>query len=263
MDSQVVSGEPALKVRSLRRSFAGVRAVDGLDFDVQPGSITGMIGPNGCGKTTSINCITGFDQRYTGEVRVDGRSVVKLAPDVIAKVGVMRTFQAVRVFDTFTVMQNAKMGMQCFDGLRCWEPVLRNRRFKQVEDETAERAERLLSSVGLTAKMNDLAGSLSYGQKKLLALACTLMSRPRVVILDEPVAGVNPTLVNEIAEIISELNRQGITFLIVEHNIDFIMRLSHVVVVMDRGRCLTTGAPEEVRKDSRVLEAYLGDGDGA
>lgn len=249
---------PLLQVRALQRSYAGVQAVDGLDIAVQAGTITGMIGPNGCGKTTSINCITGFDRGYSGEVAIDGQSIAGLASDAIARRGVIRTFQAVRVFDTFSVRHNAMMGLQCFDGLRAWEPVLRNRRFRAAEALAAERAAELLRLVGLAPKMDDRAGDLSYGQKKLLALASALMSRPRLVILDEPVAGVNPTRTVEIAEILAELNRQGTTFLLIEHNIEFIMRLSHTVIVMDRGKCLTAGSPAAIRADDRVLDAYLG-----
>jgi branched-chain amino acid transport system ATP-binding protein len=242
----------------MRRSFAGIQAVDGLDLDIPRGTIVGMIGPNGCGKTTSINCITGFDREFTGEVAVEGRSIVGLTPDAVARAGVMRTFQAVRVFDEFSVLENAVMGLQCFDGLAWWEPVLRTKPFRAAESLAVERATALLETVRLGTKLHQRAGELSYGQKKLLALACVLMSRPSLVILDEPVAGVNPTGVNEIADILAALNEDGTTFLIIEHNIGFVMRLSHTVMVIDRGKRLTAGSPAEIRQDERVLEAYLG-----
>ena len=254
---------PRLEVRDLRRSYGAVKAVDGLSYEVQPGSITGMIGPNGCGKTTSVNCVTGFDRGYVGEVLVDGKSIDRLSPDEVARAGVMRTFQAIRVFDDLTVLRNAMIGMQCFDGLAVWDPVLRTKRFRTAERAAEDRAAELIRTVGLGAKISDQAGSLSYGQKKLLALAGILMSQPRVVILDEPVAGVNPSLVHEIADVLRSLNDAGTTFLIIEHNIEFIMNLSHSVVVMDAGRCLASGSPSMIREDVRVLEAYLGGTDHA
>lgn len=251
-------GDGLLEVRDLRRSFAGVHAVDGLDLDVAKGSITGLIGPNGCGKTTSVNCITGFDRSYTGKVSMAGASVAGLAPHAIARGGVMRTFQAIRVFDSFTVLDNVKLAMQSFDGSSTLQTLVRTPRFRRTEEETEAKARELLDLVGLKAKCDDAAGELSYGQKKLLSLAGILMSSPRLVILDEPVAGVNPTRAMEIAEIIKAVNARGTTFLIIEHNIPFVMRLCDSVIVMDRGKRLVQGTPEEIRNDPAVLEAYLG-----
>jgi branched-chain amino acid transport system ATP-binding protein len=250
--------KPLLHVAGLRRSFAGVHAVDGLDLDVAPGSITGVIGPNGCGKTTSVNCITGFDSSYGGEVLLDGRSIAHLPPDLVARAGVMRTFQAIRVFDDYSVLDNAMIGGQSFDGMSWWQAILRSPGFRRSEERTREKAHALLRSVGLGAKIDERAGNLSYGQKKLLALAAALMSDPRLVILDEPVAGVNPTLAGEVVGILRRLNLGGTAFLIIEHNIQFIMELCDEVIVMDRGRRLTSGSPSAVRQDSRVIEAYLG-----
>lgn len=251
---------PLLDVNGLRRSFAGIKAIDGLDFSVAEGSITGIIGPNGCGKTTAVNCITGFDSNYRGAVEFSGQSIAHQRPDTIAREGVIRTFQAIRVFDDLSVLQNVMIGRQSFDGLHWWDLVSRSARFQAVEVETRERAKQRIAQVGLTEKAADRAGELSYGQKKLLALATALMSSPKLIILDEPVAGVNPTLAGEIAETLRELNRTGISFLIIEHNIDFIMSLCDEVIVMDRGRTLTAGSPESVRADDRVIEAYLGGG---
>lgn len=256
--SAPIQNVPVLKVNNLRKSYGAINAVDGLDFEVPAGSIIGMIGPNGCGKTTTINCITGFDDNFSGDVEVEGLSTVGLNAENVARTGVMRTFQAIRVFDQFTTLRNAMIGMQCFDGLHVWDPILRTRRYRQSEEQSSEKAVDLLRTVGLGAKIDDLAGNLSYGQKKLLALASILMSEPKIVILDEPVAGVNPTLTHEIADTLKELNRTGTTFLIIEHNIEFIMNISDGVIVMDRGRRLASGTPQEIRKDERVLEAYLG-----
>lgn len=247
-----------LQVRDLRRSFAGVHAVDGLDLDVAQGSVTGLIGPNGCGKTTSVNCITGFDRSFTGEVKMMEKPLAGLAPEAIARGGLMRTFQAIRVFDSFTVLENVKLSLQSFDGTTVWQALVRTQQFRRTEDETEAKAYELLEMVGLRAKSHDAAGELSYGQKKLLSLAGILMSSPRLVILDEPVAGVNPSRAMEIADIIKAVNDRGTTFLIIEHNIPFVMRLCDSVVVMDRGKRLVQGTPEQIRNDPAVLEAYLG-----
>ena len=249
---------PLLRVQDLRRSFAGVHAVDGLCLDIREGGITGIIGPNGCGKTTSVNCITGFDLGYTGNVALMGTSIARRPPEDVARLGAMRTFQAVRVFDEQSVLENVLIGLQSFDGVSFWDVVTRSKRFREVEERARDDAELLLGKVGLGRKTADPAGSLSYGQKKLLALASTLMSRPKLLILDEPVAGVNPTLTWEIADILRSLNEGGTTFVIIEHNIQFVMALCTRVVVMDRGRALTSGTPQEIRKDERVVEAYLG-----
>lgn len=246
---------PLLRVSDLRRSFAGVHAVDGLDIEVAEGSVTGMIGPNGCGKTTSVNCITGFDRSFTGRVDMAEVPLAGRRPDAIARGGLMRTFQAIRVFDSFTVLENVKLSMQSFDETTVWQALARTPQYRRKEDETEARA---LELVGLLPKAGDRAGELSYGQKKLLSLAGILMSRPRLVILDEPVAGVNPTRAMEIADIIKAVNARGTAFLVIEHNIPFVMRLCDSVIVMDRGKRLVQGTPEEIRNDPAVLEAYLG-----
>lgn len=256
--STETDGEPLLRVRDLKRSFAGVHAVDGLCLDIRDGDITGIIGPNGCGKTTSANCITGFDSGYAGEVILAGASIARMPPEEVARSGAMRTFQAVRVFDDYSVLENVLIGMQSFDRLSFRDVVTRSKRFRQVEETTRDDATRLLAKVGLGLKMGQRAGSLSYGQKKLLALASTLISGPKLLILDEPVAGVNPTLTWEIADILRDLNGGGTTFVIIEHNIQFVMALCTQIVVMDRGRALTSGTPSDIQRDQRVVEAYLG-----
>ncbi|MDW6023294.1 ABC transporter ATP-binding protein [Mesorhizobium sp. BAC0120] len=257
LSNSTVAGN-LLEVRNLRRSFAGVHAVDGLDLDVAQGSITGLIGPNGCGKTTSVNCISGFDRAFTGQVDMAGVPLAGSAPDVIARGGLMRTFQAIRVFDSFTVLENVKLAMQSFDQATVVQMLARTPAFRRIEEGTEAMARELLELVGLKAKANDPAGELSYGQKKLLSLAGILMSKPRLVILDEPVAGVNPTRAMEIAGIIRSVQARGTTFLIIEHNIPFVMRLCDSVVVMDRGKRLVQGTPDSIRNDPAVLEAYLG-----
>jgi branched-chain amino acid transport system ATP-binding protein len=249
---------PRLVVEGLRKSYRGVHAVDGLDFSVAPGSITGMIGPNGSGKSTAVDCITGFQPVDAGTIHLNGADITAQAPDRIARAGIMRSFQQVRVYDELPVIDNLCLAQQEFDGAGWLDAVLRSRRYRRVRAEAEARAGELLELVGLTRYTASPAGLLSYGQKKLVALAAALMPCPQLVILDEPVAGVNPTRVREVEAIIRRLNAAGESFLIIEHNVDFIMNLCQQVIVLDQGRKLAEGPPAIIREDPRVLAAYLG-----
>lgn len=249
---------PALSVRGLAKAFAGVRAVDGLDFDVPAGSVTGLIGPNGCGKSTSIDCISGFQPPDAGRVLLAGADIGGLPPHAIARRGLTRTFQNIRLYDELTVRENLLIAAQEYDGHGWLDAFLNRRALRDSESAAGERARELIAEVGLSRYDSLPAGILSYGQKKLVALAACLMSRPSVAILDEPLAGVNPTMIANIERIIDELNRAGQTFLIVEHNMNFVMRRCHQVVVMESGRKLVEGAPSIIRSDERVVNAYLG-----
>ena len=249
---------PALSVRGLAKAFAGVRAIDGLDLEVRAGSVTGLIGPNGCGKSTSIDCISGFQTPDAGQVLLAGEDISGLPPQRIARRGLTRTFQNIRLYDELTVQENLLIAAQEFDGHGWLDAFLNRRALRESETASAERARELIAEVGLTRYTSLPAGILSYGQKKLVALAACLMSRPQVAILDEPLAGVNPTMIANIERIIDTLNRAGQTFLIVEHNMNFVMRRCHEVVVMESGRKLVEGAPAIIRNDERVVNAYLG-----
>jgi branched-chain amino acid transport system ATP-binding protein len=250
---------PALRIRDLRKSFAGVQAIDGLSFDVPSGSITGLIGPNGCGKSTSIDCISGFQASDAGEVSLNGVDISRLRPDAIARKGLTRTFQNIRLYDGLSIRDNLLIAAQEYDGCGWREAFLNARRVRACEERSSERARYLLSEVGLSRYEQMPAGVLSYGQKKLVALAACLMSEPRVAILDEPLAGVNPTMINNIERIIDDLNKAGQTFLIVEHNMSFVMKRCHRVVVMESGKKLVEGLPSVIQTDERVITAYLGD----
>ena len=247
-----------LKIDDLAKGYQGVRAVDGVSFTVEAKQIVGIIGPNGSGKSTTIDCITGFQQADRGTVTIEGRDLSGQASWRIARAGLMRTFQTVRVYDKFTVNDNLLIAMQSFDTAGWFDAILRSPRLKREEERARARAAELSSLIGLAHYAHLPAGLLSYGQKKLLALACALMPRPRLVVLDEPVAGVNPSRIREIEVAIRTLRDAGETFLIVEHNTDFIMNLCDHVLVFDQGRKLTEGPPKQVLEDPRVLEAYLG-----
>ncbi|MFC0081585.1 ABC transporter ATP-binding protein [Aciditerrimonas ferrireducens] len=250
--SPVGQAGPLLEVQGVTRSFGGVRALTGASLAVPRGRICGLIGPNGSGKTTLFNIITGYERADAGRVRLDGKEVTGLAPERIFAMGVGRTFQITRIFARLSVLDNMLIATQRRE--RWWRSMLRG----AGSAEEVERAMELLRFVGLAGHARALAGELSYGQRKLLELAYVLVADPELLMLDEPAGGVNPTLIGQLAERIRELNEQGKTFLIVEHNMELVMSLCDQVSVMSFGSVLVTGPPEEVRADPRVLEAYLG-----
>ncbi|HEX4208536.1 MAG TPA: ABC transporter ATP-binding protein [Ktedonobacteraceae bacterium] len=240
-----------LEAQGISKSFGGIRALNTCSVSVEPGSITGLIGPNGSGKTTMFNVITGYERADSGQVRFREQTITNVAPDKVFRLGLGRTFQLTRIFPRLTVLENMHVAAQRndFKGLIS--------RWSSTHEQ--ERAIELLDFVELTAVKDLFAGSLSFGQKKLLEFAFVLIAEPQVILLDEPAGGVNPTMVNYLADRIRTLNQRGVTFLVVEHNMEFVMNLCHKVVVMHRGTRIAEGTPVEVRGNSAVLEAYLGD----
>jgi ABC-type branched-subunit amino acid transport system ATPase component len=249
---------PLLQVTDLRKAYAGVHALDGVSFAVEGGSITGLIGPNGSGKSTAIDCLSGFQKLDGGRVVLGGADVTGKPAHLIARAGLMRTFQTVRIYERLSLRDNLAIAAQQFDEATWVDELLRTRRYRQAVESSETRARELVELIGLTKYWEIETGILSYGQKKLVALASALMPHPRVVVLDEPVAGVNPSRIREIEVALQQLNRAGETFLIVEHNVEFITNLCHRVIVLEQGRKLTEGTAAEIHTDSRVLEAYLG-----
>jgi branched-chain amino acid transport system ATP-binding protein len=247
-----------LEVTDLAKAYQGVHAVAGVSFAVPHNAIVGIIGPNGSGKSTTVDCITGFQAADRGCVVLDGQDLAGRAAWQIARAGLTRTFQTVRVYDQLTLMDNLLVAMQSFDTAGWFDALLRTARLRREEGAARERAHTLIDLVGLKRYVDMPVGILSYGQKKLVALASALMSKPRLVVLDEPVAGVNPTRIREIETAIRDLRAAGETFLVIEHNMEFIMNLCDHVVVFDQGMKLMEGPPAEVHADPRVLEAYLG-----
>ena len=239
-----------LEVRDLARAFGGLKAVDDASFTVADGSITSLIGPNGAGKTTAFNLISGTLEADSGSVRFAGEELVGLRPHRIARLGVSRTFQITRELGDLSVLENVVMYAQG-RGLRALIG-------SAVSGRERDRAMDLLSFVGISNLADERAKNLSYGQKKLMEFAATLMSEPRLILLDEPAGGVNPALLERIVARIRDVNRQGVTFLLVEHNMDLVMDLSDSVVVMAHGQVLTQGTPAQVHADDAVLDAYLG-----
>jgi ABC-type branched-subunit amino acid transport system ATPase component len=239
-----------LAVEGLTKSFGGIRALDECGFEIAEGSVSALIGPNGSGKTTAFNVITGFQPADAGRVTFRGRAVRRPDPCRLQRLGLVRTFQQARVFPGLSVLENVVLGRN-----QPWHALLRRR----VPGSDRRRAEDLLDEFGLGAHADMPAGRLSHGQRKLLEFASVLMAEPALVLLDEPTAGVNPVMVETMEHHIRRRHAQGVTFLIVEHEMRFVMRLCDPVVVLDRGRPIACAAPQKVQNDPRVLDAYLGD----
>jgi neutral amino acid transport system ATP-binding protein len=240
-----------LAAQGITKAFGGIRALEACSISVEQGSITGLIGPNGSGKTTLFNVMTGYERVDSGEVRFQERTITNAPPDKVFRLGIGRTFQLTRIFPRLTVLENMHVSAQRndFKGLLSrWSSTLEQK-----------HALELLEFVGLTALKDMPAGNLSYGQKKLLEFAFVLIAEPQVILLDEPAGGVNPTMINYLSDRIRALNQRGVTFLVVEHNMEFVMGLCDTVMVMHRGTRIAEGTPAEVRANPAVLEAYLGD----
>jgi branched-chain amino acid transport system ATP-binding protein len=239
-----------LELRDVTKAYGGLVAVNHVSFVVESGTITALIGPNGAGKTTAFDTISGVVTADSGSIKYDGAEIGGLMPHRVTACGIGRTFQITRELGDMTVLENmvvpkANRGLRALIGPR-------------IELSEQERAMDVLDFVGIAGLADLPAKLLSYGQKKLLELASILMTQPRLVLLDEPAGGVNPALLERIMDRIENLNAGGTTFLIVEHNMDVVMRLSHSIIVMAHGQVILQGPPETVRDDGRVLEAYLG-----
>ncbi|MFO5474091.1 MAG: ABC transporter ATP-binding protein [Dolichospermum sp.] len=250
---------PLLAATGLCKNFGGIKAVEEANIEVIKGSITGLIGPNGAGKTTLFNLLSNFIHPDKGRVIFDGEPIHQLQSYQIAQQGLVRTFQVARVLSKLSVLENMLLGAQKQTGENFWQVQLQPHVILKEEKQLKERAMFLLESVGLEKKASDYAGGLSGGQRKLLEIGRALMTNPKLILLDEPAAGVNPRLIDEICDRIITWNRQeGMTYLINEHNMDVIMSLCDRVWVLAEGKNLAVGNPQEIQNNTKVLEAYLG-----
>lgn len=249
---------PILKVQDAVRCFGAMRAVDGVSLDVRRGTITGLIGPNGAGKTTLFNAIAGDLPLSSGRITFDGHDITGRPAHAVYGLGLARTFQIPRPFPRMTVLENVMLAAKAQVGERFWNTWFRPGAVARQERELRERARETIHFCGLDPVEGNLAGAISGGQQKLLELARALMSDPRLILLDEPGAGVNPRLLDLLVDKIVELNRRGVTFLVIEHNMDLVMSLCDPIVVLARGRVIAHGSAAEVAAEPGVLEAYLG-----
>ncbi len=247
-----------LHVRDLHRNFYGVQALAGVDLAVEPGTITGLIGPNGAGKTTLFHCVTGLVPPDAGSVTFDGQDITGWRPERITQAGLVRTFQIARGFPRLSVLENLMLYGARQPGETLWKALLWTRDQAAREDEVRERAVGIARRLNLGHVLNNAASDLSGGQKKLLEIGRALMTEPKLILLDEPIAGVNPTLANQIADHLRSLCEEGITFLVIEHHMDMIARLCDPVIVMAEGRHLAQGSFADVAADERVQDAYMG-----
>ena len=263
-----------LTLRGLTRRFGGLTAVDGIDLDLAKGELVSIIGPNGAGKTTLFNLVTGLDRPGGGEVSFEGEAITGFSPEKLAAKGVARTFQLGRVFGNLSVMENVLIGAHT--RLRAVKPatpligpllelglaLLRPASVKAEEEQLREEVRGILVRFGdrLLPRIDQPAYSLSYANRRRVEIARALALKPRLLLLDEPTAGMNPTETTEMQALVAELKAEGLTILLIEHKLDMVMRLSDRVIVMDEGKKIAEGAGEDVRNDSRVIEAYLGHG---
>jgi neutral amino acid transport system ATP-binding protein len=249
-----------LDIADVYKRFGGIQAVNGTTFDVATGSITALIGPNGAGKTTLFNVVTGFYRGDRGSVKLDGHQIFRQAPYVVARQGMVRTFQITKALAAMPVIDNMMLAATDQPGERFRNLILKPREVRAREREVHAQAIELLEIFDLTKIADDYAGTLSGGQRKLLELARALMARPKLLLLDEPMAGINPTLGRRLLDHMKRLrSEEGVTFLFIEHDMEVVMNHSDRVVVMAEGKVIATGAPDEVRTDQKVIDAYLGE----
>lgn len=252
------TGLPLLSVQEVSKTFGGVKALDRCSFEVYTGQITALIGPNGAGKTTVFNVVSGLLNADHGAIQFNGRNINNLSPNRIARLGIGRTFQDNRIFPQMTALENVMLGMRFDGGESLASALARSKAMLREERENREKALAMLARVGLSQKADALAGGLSLGQRKLLEVAKALAAEPVFLMLDEPVAGLFPAMIQEMRRLIIELREAGRTVLFIEHNMNVVMNLADRVIVLNYGRRIAEGTPAEIQNNEEVVQAYLG-----
>jgi branched-chain amino acid transport system ATP-binding protein len=251
-------GRALLEVEDVTIRFGGLTALESVTFEIREGEILGLIGPNGAGKTTCFNVMTGVYQATSGRVLFDGAPLTKMKRHKITKLGIARTFQNIRLFKSMTVLENVMVGADAHSRVGFWDALLRTPRHRHTEAESAARAKELLKTVGITARHDDLAANLSYGDQRRLEIARAMATGPKLLCLDEPAAGFNPAEKLKLMDLIRRVRDEGYTVLLIEHDMRLVLGVTDRIVVLEFGRKIAEGAPAEIRDNPAVIAAYLG-----